>query len=160
MPGFVVTPCIFSLFFIVSFIFLFEFWKYKKKNSLNFVEKFWKQKFSVLNLPSNVNLLHASATSSSSRTSFANQQRKSMMFTLKIYDKTANERHTLKYAGDKSISSIKRDVYSLTLIPDHRQIWTGWPSNYGERVRIFSRIYYFAFLRLTLRFWYQFAPQG
>ena len=97
------------------------------------------------NQVSNENLLHASATSSSSRTSFANQQRKSMMFTLKIYDKTANERHTLKYAGDKSISSIKRDVYSLTLIPDHRQIWTGWPSNYGERVRIFSRIYYFAF---------------
>ena len=94
--------------------------------------------FSVLNLPSNVNLLHASATSAGSRTSFATQQRKDMAFTLNIYDKSANERHSLKYNGRKSISDIKRDVYSLTLIPDHRQIWTGWPTNFGERV-LFSR---------------------
>ena len=96
-------------------------------------------------MPSNVNLLHASATSSSCQISFSNQHRKSRMFTLKIYDKTTNEQRTVKYAGDKLISSIKRAVYSFTLIPNDYQVWTGWPSIHGKRVRIFSRIYYFAF---------------
>ena len=64
----------------------------------------------------------------------ASNQRKDMVFTLKIYDKKNNEHHRLKYNGRKSISDIRRDVKGLTHILMRRQIWSGWPPNSANEV--------------------------
>ena len=44
----------------------------------------------------------------------------------------------IQYPGVKKVKSIKGDVYSITLIPPNRQVWTGWPSNVGDEKALYE----------------------
>ena len=106
--------------------------------------------FSILNLPSVVNLIHIDPSPAPlPATNRLREERKDRHFTLKIADIDQQEDHQLKYPGRKKIASIKDDVYSLTLIPPNRQKWRGWPRSSSDSVstvvflerRIFCRIF-------------------
>jgi len=75
---------------------------------------------------------------SSTSTSRNDPSRKYSHFTLKIHDTDNDDHHELKYPGVKKVRDIKNDVYSLTLIPVTRQVWSGWPSNVGDEKSLYE----------------------
>lgn len=49
-------------------------------------------------------------------------------FEIEIHDATQSDRiFTIKADATKSLSELKQDIYAVTNIPAHRQIWANWP---------------------------------
>jgi FAS-associated factor 1 len=50
-------------------------------------------------------------------------------YTLHINLQPAGQIHKLKFPENKSVLSVKTDVYAVTNIPVRHQLWSGWPNN-------------------------------
>lgn len=60
------------------------------------------------------------------------------IYVLKIYDELNNKEYNLKLPGDKNVSQVKADTFTLTDIPARHQIWCGWPENITDDSKLYE----------------------